>query len=41
MAAIFEKDKENAKHISLVNWHRRPLGQKVLESMSRLLSPIL
>lgn len=41
MSAIFEKDKENAKHISLVNWHRRPLGQKVLESLSRLLSPIL
>ena len=41
MSAIFEDDKENAKRISLVNWHRRPLGQKVLESMSRLLSPIL
>lgn len=41
MADIFERDKENARRISLVSWHRRPLGQKVLESLSRLLSPIL
>lgn len=41
MAEIFERDKENARRISLVSWHRRPLGQKVLESLSRLLSPIL
>lgn len=41
MADIFERDKEKARRISLVSWHRRPLGQKVLESLSRLLSPIL
>lgn len=41
MTEIFEEDRQHACKISIVNWLRRPLWQKILESMSRLLSPIL
>ena len=37
----FHADQKESKRISLPAWHRRPFSQKILESILRLLSPIL
>ena len=37
----FQTDLKDSKRISLPAWHRRPFFQKLLESILRLLSPIL
>ena len=41
MKAIFETDMEHCTRISLGKWKQRPLVQKALESIVRLISPIL
>ncbi len=41
MKAIFEADMEHCTRISLGKWKQRPLVQKALESIVRLISPIL
>lgn len=38
---IFQTDLRDSKRVSLPSWHRRPFFQKLLESLLRLLSPIL
>lgn len=37
----FHADQKESRRISLSAWHRRPFSQKILESLLRLLSPIL
>ena len=41
MKAVFEADMEHCTRISMGKWKQRPLVQKALESVVRLLSPIL
>lgn len=41
MRAIFEADMEQCTRLSMGKWKQRPLMQKALESVLRLLSPIL
>ena len=41
MKAIFEADMEQCTRLSMGKWKQRPLIQKALESMVRLISPIL
>ena len=41
MKAVFEKDIEQCTRLSLGKWKQRPLLQKALESVVRLISPIL
>lgn len=37
----FEKDKKNSRRIKLTQWRKRPVGDKLKESVSRLLSPLI
>ena len=37
----FEKDKKNARRIKMALWRKRPVGDKLKESVSRLLSPLI
>ncbi|MCD6179585.1 MAG: cardiolipin synthase [Bacteroidales bacterium] len=37
----FEKDKKNSMRIKLVKWKKRPASDKLKESVSRLLSPLI
>ena len=41
MKDIFEADMEQCTHVSLGKWKQRPVLQKALESVVRLISPIL
>ena len=41
MCAIFESDQSQCERVHLTRWRRRPLWRKALESIVRLLSPIL
>ena len=41
MKNIFLKDQQSCKRINFVEWKNRPLSQKSLESLVRLLSPLL
>ena len=41
MRAVFEADMEQCTRLSMGKWKQRPLMQKALESILRLLSPIL
>ena len=41
MKAIFEADMQQSTRISMGKWKQRPLIQKALESIVRLISPIL
>ena len=41
LAAIFEKDLISCRRIHATQWRHRPLHQKALESVTRLLSPVL
>jgi len=41
MTAIFEADKQQCTRLRLGKWKQRPLLQKALESVVRLISPIL
>jgi cardiolipin synthase len=41
MKEVFEKDIEQCTRLSLGKWKQRPLIQKALESVVRLISPIL
>ena len=41
MKAIFEADMEQCTRLSMGKWKQRPLIQKALESVVRLISPIL
>ena len=41
MKAIFENDMKQCTRLSLGQWKKRPLIQKALESVVRLISPIL
>ena len=41
MRAIFEADMEQCTRLSMSKWKQRPLMQKALESIVRLMSPIL
>lgn len=37
----FQKDKRNSKRIHIAQWRKRSLGNKLKESVSRLLSPLI
>ncbi len=37
----FEKDKKKSRRIKLAQWQKRPAGDKIKESVSRLLSPLI
>ena len=41
MKAIFVADLEQCTRVSMAKWKQRPLLQKALESVVRLISPIL
>jgi hypothetical protein len=41
MKDIFEADLERCTRVSLGKWKQRPVLQKALESVVRLISPIL
>ena len=41
MKQIYMADIRNSQRIILSHWKRRPMGQRALESLSRLLGPIL
>ena len=41
MSATFETDLEQSTRLSMSQWKKRPLTQKALESVIRLISPIL
>jgi cardiolipin synthase len=41
MRAVFESDMEQCTRLSMGKWKQRPLMQKALESIIRLMSPIL
>ena len=41
MRDIFFEDLRHCTKLTLPAWHRRPLGQRILESIVRLVSPIL
>jgi cardiolipin synthase len=41
MRAVFESDMEQCTRLSMGKWKQRPLMQKALESIIRLISPIL
>lgn len=41
MCKLFEDDEKESTRLKIGPWRRRPRGQKILESLYRLLSPIL
>ena len=41
LKAIFISDQKDALLLSLKKWRRRPLSQKVIESIIRLFAPLL
>ena len=41
MKAVFEEDMQQCTRLSMGKWKQRPLMQKALESVVRLISPIL
>lgn len=41
MSHIFQRDTAKCRRIKAAEWKRRPLGHKIIESIVRLLSPIL
>ncbi|MDE6460719.1 MAG: cardiolipin synthase, partial [Paramuribaculum sp.] len=41
MQSLFAEDMRSSKRIKISDWRKRPRKQKILESILRLLSPIL
>ena len=41
MRQLFEEDRANSEEVNKADWEKRPISQKVKESVARLFSPVL